>query len=321
MMNTTRLKGGSLSSTTIYHNRIPFVRKEVATYKNREYGYIRWYSQLRKMQRFERQFPGMVPKIFNIGANSTSAFYDMQYMDGYKDMKTLLSEPWIVDYTVEAMNTSLWRYFDTIHAETPLGLTGNGSLYFHEEVEQKLFDAKINIDFAQFTQYSAFKYNDQDVPGIFTHMHELQDYFSNLYIYSESYTHGNPTLENMMYSVKDNEIVFIDLYDETSMESKYLDYAQVLQCSRSHYGYINDRRVQVDANWVSHDNVAPYGIKLFNELFEKEINNRCLDKKLIDVLEATQFIRMLPFKIRAGEIDKAKFFFVHACKLLDEVFG
>jgi hypothetical protein len=41
---------------------------------------------------------------------------------------------------------------------------------------------------------------------------------------------------------------------------------------------------------------------------------------LVDVLEATQFIRMLPFKCAAGEFEKAQFFYVHACHLLSKIF-
>ena len=45
------------------------------------------------------------------------------------------------------------------------------------------------------------------------------------------------------------------------------------------------------------------------------------DRLTVDVLEATQFIRMLPFKCAAGETEKAMFFYVHACYLLSRAFG
>jgi hypothetical protein len=48
-----------------------------------------------------------------------------------------------------------------------------------------------------------------------------------------------------------------------------------------------------------------------------------LDKKIINIvkiLEATQFIRMLPFKCNIGEYEKAKFFYVYACHKLNEIF-
>jgi hypothetical protein len=101
------------------------------------------------------------------------------------------------------------------------------------------------------------------------------------------------------------------------MDTKFLDYAQVLQCSRSHYGYINDREIKIEGSSVSHNLKAPKNFDTFSFYFETKLPNNWI--KLIDILEATQFIRMLPFKCRAGEVDKAKFFYVKACNLLGKV--
>ena len=50
----TTFKGGSLSSTLLMQdNKDMFVRKTVSLVENREYGYQRWYSQLKKLQRYE----------------------------------------------------------------------------------------------------------------------------------------------------------------------------------------------------------------------------------------------------------------------------
>ena len=38
-------------------------------------------------------------------------------------------------------------------------------------------------------------------------------------------------------------------------------------------------------------------------------------------IEQTQFFRMLPFKCIAGDVDKAKYFYVHALYLLSEIFN
>jgi hypothetical protein len=58
-------------------------------------------------------------------------------------------------------------------------------------------------------------------------------------------------------------------------------------------------------------------------MFEKRLAIECTAKEIqtINILEATQFIRMLPFKCAAGEFDKAKYFYLHACHLLNKVFG
>ena len=124
-----------------------------------------------------------------------------------------------------------------------------------------------------------------------------------------------------MYSTKQNQVVFIDVYEESCIDSKYLDYSQVLQCSRSHYGYLNDREISVNGNEVWHSHTIPEGLKTFNRMFEAELGRRGYDLQTIDVLEATQFIRMLPFKCLGGQPEKAKYFYTHACYLLEKAFG
>jgi hypothetical protein len=112
-----------------------------------------------------------------------------------------------------------------------------------------------------------------------------------------------------MYSFDENKVIFIDPYEESIIDSKLLDYSQVLQCSRSLYGYINDRKVDVKYYTVSYSSPIPKNFKVFNDMFEKRLATECTA------------IRMLPFKCAAGEFDKAKYFYLHACHLLNKVFG
>ena len=92
----------------------------------------------------------------------------------------------------------------------------------------------------------------------------------------------------------------------------------MLQCSRSYYGHINDGEVTVDGPSVGYHGIIPNNFIVFNKRFEDKIDPA--DRKTVDVLEATQFIRMLPFKCAAGEMEKAMFFYVHACHLLNKAF-
>jgi len=119
-----------------------------------------------------------------------------------------------------------------------------------------------------------------------------------------------------MYSFEEDKVMFVDPYEESIIDSRLLDYSQVLQCSRSHYGFINDRFVIIDGSSVSHNLDIPNNLKVFSKIFESRLEH----KQIIDVLEATQFIRMLPFKCAAGDFEKAKFFYVHACHLLNKIF-
>jgi hypothetical protein len=65
--------------------------------------------------------------------------------------------------------------------------------------------------------------------------------------------------------------------------------------------------------------VLPLNFSNFNNLFKEQILEK-KNKKIIKILEATQFIRMLPFKCSVGKFQNAKFFYVHACYMLNEIF-
>ena len=318
-MKITKLKGGSLSSTSLYEDgNKKFVRKSIDTKRNREYGYVRWYSQLKKLQRFGET--GLFPKVLDVGTTDKGAYFDIEYLEGYRDIKTILTEDTLTESQIEKINEAVWCSFDNLHRKMYLPIKGAGSLYFKEEVMQKLSDAFKYEKFYNFYEsglFDTFEYNGHITYGIQNFLPELENFFGELNLTTEESIHGNPTLENMMYSFKEDRVVFIDPYEESCLDSRLLDYSQVLQCSRSHYGYITDRGVTVVGPSVGYHGSIPNNFIVFNNLFEDRIDPA--DKKTIDVLEATQFIRMLPFKCAAGETEKAMFFYVHACHLLNRV--
>jgi len=313
-MKTILLKGGSLSST--YHCTTigeEFIRKSIDRSVNREYGFVRWYSQLKKLQRYNTQYPNLFPKVLRSGVHNDQPYFDLEYLDGFQDIKTILTEQTLSEYQIAAMSEAVWKGFNQLHSVKHKSNLYTGGLYYKEEVEQKLNDALKFDSFKQFYDVGTYSLGTEIVHGMNNYLHELENFFNELRLEEEENIHGNPTLENIMYSFKENRIVFIDVYEESIIDTKYLDYAQVLQCSRSHYGIINDNGVYIDDLHLYTEVHDTHNFELFNQHFTSKLPE---DKKqLIDILEATQFIRMLPFKLLAGETDKAKYFYVHACKL------
>ena len=59
------LKGGSLSKTIVVQNENNFfVRKKISISMEREYGLVRWQSQIRKLQILYNNFPkNTLPKL------------------------------------------------------------------------------------------------------------------------------------------------------------------------------------------------------------------------------------------------------------------
>ena len=316
-MRSIKLKGGSLNST-YYHSTIgeDFVRKSINRDVDREYGYVRWYSQLKKLQRYNTQYPNLFPKVLRAGIDAYTPYFDLEYLDDFQDIKTILATKKLTEYEIANISEAVWKGFNQLHSIKYKSNVYTGVLYFVEEVEQKINDALKNREFEEFYDMGTHEYFGGIVHGLSNYMNELQNFFHDVEIMEEENIHGNPTLENIMYSFDENRVVFIDPYEESIIDTKYLDYAQILQCSRSYYGYINDNSVVVRDNYVKHDLVIPKNFYTFNQHFESKLEN---ERLLIDVLEATQFIRMLPFKLLAGDIDKAKYFYVHACYLLSKL--
>jgi len=316
-MRSIKLKGGSLNST-YYHSTIgeDFVRKSINRDVDREYGYVRWYSQLKKLQRYNTQYPNLFPRVLRAGIDAYTPYFDLEYLDDFQDIKTILATKKLTEYEIANISEAVWKGFNQLHSIKYKSNVYTGALYFVEEVEQKIKDALKNREFEEFYDMGTHEYFGGIDHGLSNYMNELQNFFHDVEIMEEENIHGNPTLENIMYSFDENRVVFIDPYEESIIDTKYLDYAQVLQCSRSYYGYINDNSVIVRDNYVKHDLVIPKNFYTFNQHFESKLEN---ERMLIDVLEATQFIRMLPFKLLAGDIDKAKYFYVHACYLLSKL--
>ena len=309
------LKGGSLSKTY----RLPqynVVRKEVSRTENREYGFMRWYSQLMKLQQYNTLYPGLFPKVVNVGSDKDTAWFDLEYLEGFRDIKSILTKDVLTEEQIFRMSQAVWKGLNTLHSIKKEPIPGAPSLYFQEEIDQKIIDA-INLQsFEDFFYRGTYNFNADLVVGIGGYLHGLKEYFSELENDDECNIHGNPTLENIMYSFEEDRVVFIDTYEESMWNTKYLDYAQVLQCSRSLYGFINDRDIIVKGIELLNPHAHPYQFDTFNKHFISELPE---DKmKLIDILEASQFIRMLPFKLLAGDVDKAKYFYVHACKLFSK---
>jgi len=315
-----KLKGGSLSSTfLIKEKNRKIIRKQVSLTKNREYGFVRWYSQLKKIQKYNSFFPKIYPKVLNVSYLKNKAYFDLEFCKTFTDIKTILAKKELEKKKIKKINNALCEAFKIMHKSKFVAIKGLPSLYFKEEVQQKIFDAKKHEEFLNFYKINKFEYNGKTVYGINSYLSELKIFFNNLNLQHEEWIHGNPTLENTLYSFIEDRVIFVDPYEESIIDSRFLDYSQVMQCSNSGYGYINDRKIIVNGNMVTNNLVLPLNFSNFNIFFKE----RMLDKKIINIvkiLEATQFIRMLPFKCNIGEYEKAKFFYVYACHKLNEIF-
>ena len=165
MYKIKTLKGGSLNSTSLFTSETEkFVRKSISLVDNREYGYTRWYSQLKKLQRFNKLFPGTVPNILNTGTFGDYAYFDLEYISG-DNIKNYLQKNVLADIELEKINYNLWKVFDTVHQHEYHPNANSLALYYKEEVKEKLHKALTIEEFKRFYDLGEYTYLGNKVPG------------------------------------------------------------------------------------------------------------------------------------------------------------
>lgn len=310
-MKETKLKGGSLSSTWLIEESdgTKFVRKECSITENREYRYNRWYSQLKRQQRYNVLFPGLFPKILKIGVDKNMAYFNMEYIEGsVTAFEYLRGER--NDLKIFEFFKALRNKMDYLHIMPKL-LPSNPEimdLYMEEEVGRKWLDARC----ASITcTDNVFQTTDGPVPmfDLTGFYREMKKYYTETV---ENFTHGNLTLENILYVPKEKRIVFIDPYEENVIDSRLCDYSQLFQSCDGHYELHNESvDCVLDGGIINFNIEIPYGIDKFRILLLDLLQGRLTDENLdmVRLFEISQFIRMLPFK---KEIDSQKMVFFYA---------
>ena len=318
-----RLKGGSLSETTLHMpiGRIPFVRKQVSIKENREYGFQRWYSQLKRLQRYEYMYPGKYPKILDYGCNADNAYFDIEYIEDatniYEFLKINTNKEQIglmFDHLILAMDDIHRASFPSFEAALPL--------YLHEEISQKFADCMINDHFRLLTQEKYIYFNGLPIEGIYSRLNEYRKLFVKCYRKPiENFNHGNMTLENILYQQKSGRIVFIDPYEENIIDSKLADYSQIMQSCDAFYEFYNENDTVCEGNrLLTPSSHLPVGLIHFQKLFLDFLKSGVSEEQylVIRLLQVSQFIRMLPFKM-VRDANKMMFFYGLASYLFDKI--
>ncbi len=320
-MDFTRLKGGSLSGTYLVRDGDrTFIRKDVSTVENREYGFYRWFSQLKKLQRHRQTHPDLFPAVLDIDADAERAWFDLEYVEDSMMVSSFLhANP--ADGAVQRVHKAFVAAMDRLHQRripsTPSGI----HLYLAQEVDQALRVCQQDADFQAFTQHDRLVFNGREVTPLLARFDRIRAIADAHYRDPwETDTHGNITLENTLYVPDEDRIVFIDLYEENFIDTVYNEYSQVLQSCNSRYELYNEAEAVVRGNEIALDVGDQPGLDAFNALFHAELERRCTPSELVMVrlYEITQFTRMLPFKLHVAR-EKMVFFYGLASALLEDL--
>ena len=309
----TLLKGGSLAGTYLVESTSEkYVRKEIRTDQHREYGYQRWYSQMKRLQRYQALFPGLFPSILRTGFDDDVAFFDMEFLEGAVNCHDYLCTVQGHKEVAEVLHAVV-DCMNRMHSVVLPSSTEALDLYVQEEVRGKIADCLLDEEFKKFYDHETIIFNNEEILSIGSVMNEYLGFGKKNYITPvESFTHGNITLENMMYNPTEKRIYFIDPYDENIIDNIYNEYSQILQSSSSHYELYNHATPVIKGNNVEVNIEIPTGISVFNTMFTEGFMKDTLTSEEIAVtrfFEISQFMRMLPFKLH---VDRNKMFLFYA---------
>lgn len=87
----------------------------------------------------------------------------------------------------------------------------------------------------------------------------------------ESFTHGNITLENLLYIPEERRVILIDPYEENVIDSDLAELSQLLQSSNSKYEIYNNLEATIKNNTITLEIGDNLGIDYFNKIYKREI--------------------------------------------------
>jgi len=312
-----KLKGGSFSSTNVIDvNGELRVRKSISNIEDREYGLVRWQSQIRKLQILKFFFSDNVPEILETGANQNGYYFDIPYLKSCRNYYELLKKS-----NVDRSKIAVDALFDLIarFEEIKFGSVKGGlNLFVNEEMKGILKTAHQNLEnnLPVRDQSKLYKLSEKIEKSI-EYLDKNKDFLRSLKI-DETITHGNLTLENVMFDSEKSIPILIDPYAETYTESILGDVSQLMQSSVSNYETImeiGEDNIDLNNKPKLHESV---GIKYLNKRLESYNNYLDEDRKFVlKIMHAGQFVRMFPFKIEKTP-KLAAFFLNHAIDMLIE---
>ena len=309
------LKGGSLSRTVVMSSdQSKWVRKYISIEQNREYGLVRWQSQLRKLQILRARFPEHVLPVLGAGVDKGFYYFDIPYLTNCQN----LNEAVLSCESYEEIAKQL-AHIIKMMADCPLeAASGSLSIYLHEELKRPLQNAQKVLNntptFLSPEECFYFKSRlDNALPKLANIIFSYQDH--NV---AESLTHGNFTLENAIWDHNNNKIIMIDFYAETYCESILGDISQIFQSSRSGYEAVSELSgtSELFITQYPHEKI-PKKLTDFSQYFESLISKETwYDSDLVNLFLASQFTRMFPFKLSNNP--RNGFLFInHALDLLE----
>lgn len=211
-----------------------FVRKRAGKHVNLAQGYPRLRAQFRTVERFGELHPDLVPRVLGEEDNSHEYFYDMEYLEGYRQLNHLA--PAEIPDALGGLFDRLARHVYS-HQNRFAGIGGQ---WFDSHIEAKIY-AKMDTMAANARLRPLVLGSGVEIDGEFCPSLEQllglvtgadrRGYFVPDFL---SIVHGDLTFQNIMVSPEGFARV-IDMESSAQLDAPELDLGKLLQSVLSQY--------------------------------------------------------------------------------------
>ena len=310
------LKGGSLSKTEIvFDGKKKLVRKSISRIDNREYGLVRWQSQIRKLQILNKHIPNSSVIIERMGVFDNFYYYEIPFYEKSINCAEALIKGESADLIAQQISILLSEMASIDYGTT----CGSLSVFVAEEISSPL---QIALKAAK---QNLLPLNSKDLDFFIEEISSaiiltdrLISQMSNIKT-DETLTHGNLTLENILWDPESQKILMIDPYSETYCENIMGDVSQLLQSADSGYEYVSELYSKQVINIRDYPlSEIPNSFFEFSRKLKERISiETWYSDEYLMIFRASQFIRMFPFKMVIAPLQGISFM-LHGLDLLEK---
>jgi len=281
-----RLSGASYAETFLMADFTgkEFIRKVVPISKPIAVGKLK--TQFERMKSWDKLSPGIVPKVYGSGENTSEYYYDMEYLPDHEQMK-VYSGP-----GEHPVYGELFKALGTIYNATKVEAASPEYLLSHhisEKVELRIAEIQGHVPPADIKEYKDILKN------ILKHRIKYLKFLPK-YVCS---IHGDLTYENILFNPRaepGHKIKFIDLHDTGINDIPELDLAKLFQSEHSKYEawskYSSPIHPPIERNTDQCAHLVAYWKDYFDKTY---INQRAY------LYLSFHLIRMIPYRLAQSQ--------------------
>jgi thiamine kinase-like enzyme len=291
-----KLKGGSFANTyLICKNNTKIVRKYIEKSKENTIHVETLRRQHDDLLRLNYYSPGLVPTILCHGENENEFYYDMEYLENYKELShfPLSKREEVVQRVLQKLHADVYCFAKEI----------DGQKWIQEFLQEKIVSKYSYIEslgpvFFDILNKDMLTINGKLCKGLRRFFeHPLPKILCPTRI---SPIHGDLTCENILYNEETDRFYLIDTSGARYVDSQDMDIAKLLQSFLAKYETW-DTRTDIQESTCIDSYALPYDIATVSkeqfQFLQTDPNDSFIFERSLFML-ACYFIRMTPFLIK-----------------------